>query len=387
MNIRYERQINKSFMVITDIAKISDLEDEMLRENRIRMLLPFFTVDINDETEFWYDITGKQSMTELLEQGAFKTDELTRFLGLLSILFEEFTKYLISPDHLLLTPDTIYFEKGSDGFLPGLCFFPEDDTGIRKRISDIIACFSARDPLVMKLYDCSLRPDFSFDMLLNIIDEDEKPLVQEIFISSSAKEETEEEQDLWFPAEQKDEKEEEGLLSSIKASLRDLLPEGLLSKHSDTEKTDPAKPGKERKKESKREKKRKEKPSKTDKAVENLIIDPFIDISEPTVLLAEGGRVSGKLMYEGSGDEQDHVIKTDVFRIGSRNSDNDAVLHSVGVSRHHAKITREGDEFFISDLNSTNGTYINDELISVNKKIKINPMDRIRFADVSYRFV
>lgn len=41
----------------------------------------------------------------------------------------------------------------------------------------------------------------------------------------------------------------------------------------------------------------------------------------------------------------------------------DIVLSDESVSRQHAKIRREGDEFFIYDLASTNGTFVNGELV------------------------
>ncbi|HXW84857.1 MAG TPA: FHA domain-containing protein, partial [Candidatus Binataceae bacterium] len=39
--------------------------------------------------------------------------------------------------------------------------------------------------------------------------------------------------------------------------------------------------------------------------------------------------------------------------------DNDIVLSDPGVSRHHARITRRGGRFRVTDLESTNGTYLN----------------------------
>ncbi|WP_029523660.1 FHA domain-containing protein [Persephonella sp. KM09-Lau-8] len=40
------------------------------------------------------------------------------------------------------------------------------------------------------------------------------------------------------------------------------------------------------------------------------------------------------------------------------------------VSRKHAKISFENEEWFIEDLNSTNGTYVNGEKIKEKRKIK-----------------
>ena len=47
-----------------------------------------------------------------------------------------------------------------------------------------------------------------------------------------------------------------------------------------------------------------------------------------------------------------------------RYPDNDVVINNRGVSGHHATIVREGDAFYITDNNSTNGVFLNDQCIS-----------------------
>jgi pSer/pThr/pTyr-binding forkhead associated (FHA) protein len=61
----------------------------------------------------------------------------------------------------------------------------------------------------------------------------------------------------------------------------------------------------------------------------------------------------------------EHVAKAtelseDVAAIG-RNPDCEISLPSSTVSRHHAEIRREGSQYFLKDLNSTNGTLLNRE--------------------------
>jgi len=75
------------------------------------------------------------------------------------------------------------------------------------------------------------------------------------------------------------------------------------------------------------------------------------------------------------------------FFIGKLKKNVDFHLDSDTVSRYHAKITKEGDSFFITDLNSTNGTFINDELLQTYQKKEIKDGDIIAFANIRYRFV
>lgn len=57
------------------------------------------------------------------------------------------------------------------------------------------------------------------------------------------------------------------------------------------------------------------------------------------------------------------------------------------VSRIHAKITKEEDSYYIEDMNSTNGTYCNGELLNYKEKTLLQKNDRIAFAKELYRFV
>lgn len=54
------------------------------------------------------------------------------------------------------------------------------------------------------------------------------------------------------------------------------------------------------------------------------------------------------------------------------------------VSRHHAKITHEDGNYFVEDLNSRNGTYLNDQ--PVHQPTKLFDGSRIRICDVTFSF-
>jgi len=62
----------------------------------------------------------------------------------------------------------------------------------------------------------------------------------------------------------------------------------------------------------------------------------------------------------------------------------DIVLPSHSISRQHARIVREGPGFFIEDLNSLNGTFVNGHRISGRHKLKDD--DRIHLYEVQVSF-
>jgi len=50
-----------------------------------------------------------------------------------------------------------------------------------------------------------------------------------------------------------------------------------------------------------------------------------------------------------------------------RQPESDVFLDDVTVSRHHAELERRGEEFFVRDLGSLNGTYVNGERVEETK--------------------
>ncbi len=56
------------------------------------------------------------------------------------------------------------------------------------------------------------------------------------------------------------------------------------------------------------------------------------------------------------------------------------------VSRMHARIYKEGDDFAVEDLNSTNGTWINGHRLSPNGSAVLVPGDIVKFGSVEFEY-
>ena len=77
------------------------------------------------------------------------------------------------------------------------------------------------------------------------------------------------------------------------------------------------------------------------------------------------------------------VVEGDSCVLG-RHPDCDIVLDVRAVSREHARVVQAEDVFYIEDLKSRNGTFLNDEQISGRRKLRED--DEIRICDVVFAF-
>ncbi|WP_227430182.1 FHA domain-containing protein [Psychrobacter sp. I-STPA6b] len=68
-----------------------------------------------------------------------------------------------------------------------------------------------------------------------------------------------------------------------------------------------------------------------------------------------------------------------------RGSDNDVVLGSKQISRNHAKLYVLNGQLYIKDLESSNGTKVNDSVLTANKSVLIKADDVISFAVFEFK--
>jgi pSer/pThr/pTyr-binding forkhead associated (FHA) protein len=71
----------------------------------------------------------------------------------------------------------------------------------------------------------------------------------------------------------------------------------------------------------------------------------------PVLVVERGHRAGATYLFDG-----------DVVRIG-RHPDSDIFLDDVTVSRRHVEVTRDGDQWVLTDAGSLNGTYVNRERV------------------------
>lgn len=79
-------------------------------------------------------------------------------------------------------------------------------------------------------------------------------------------------------------------------------------------------------------------------------------------------------------------IQKPILSIGKKKEEVDVVLEDSSVSRMHARITKEGKDYYLEDLNSTNGTWKNGLRLQPYEKRKLECGDEIKCGRVMLIF-
>lgn len=78
-----------------------------------------------------------------------------------------------------------------------------------------------------------------------------------------------------------------------------------------------------------------------------------------------------------------YEVTSNPFTIGKSQTCNLVIADKV-VSRHHAEVVQYGDKYFIKDLNSTNGTFINGNKLMADTDVELKDGQEIIFANKKF---
>ena len=90
----------------------------------------------------------------------------------------------------------------------------------------------------------------------------------------------------------------------------------------------------------------------------------------------------------GVTEKSNYAINQDVIKIGrSGNPDVDICINKGTVSGEHAQIEYRDNQFYLTDLGSMNGTYLNEELEQITDEVLLKAGDTISFDQYKFKFV
>lgn len=136
---------------------------------------------------------------------------------------------------------------------------------------------------------------------------------------------------------------------------------------------------------------RRQVPRKKEEKRNRIIIREKEELNgEETVLLSqiEGNKEKRKIpcLKPNNKQQKTIILYQTPLVIGSLEEAVDIVLQEKGISRIHMAIEKEEEQFYIRDLNSTNGTRWNGELLPAQIPKKLQEGDKIVIGSVEYEF-
>ncbi len=433
MKAVYRREMKHNYLIMEPEENgYGSYEIHMMAANRIGGLLKFHVKQVDNQKLYYYEITSKQPLNRVLEYHSLGREELKKLIEDIGRTLDRLESYLLKEKLILLEPEYIYIEP--EQFTVSLCLvpgrqvgFPEEMTGLLRYLLGKVN-HQDKECVVMAygLYQESLKENYGMKDLL------------EIAGKNCSSEKGSDESVLQT---ERDNKTEENLSSHILYSINEEIEER--SRFFDGKVNGvvfiipilamfsiatalwlvfgmegirkfwygvPITGGFSAfavlavwRKESRQPKemmvKKEERGSQPAEGYDwQLTFEEEIKEKTPkpdtgdeevfqTALLNDTTADKSIRYLRAVGTDLEDIAITYVpYLIGKQEGMVDCVLTGEAISRIHARIDREGEEYRISDLNSTNGTAVNGRVLETNETVSLKIGDEVFIANYPFIF-
>lgn len=389
MKIEYQRNLNKSYMILREIERADCFEDKVLMQNRIGGLLPLSCSYRDGKKEYWYETTGRQSLDMYADICRIDEELVLNLITGICQVIEVTEKYLLDSNHIVLNIESTFIRLPEKEYCFCYCPSYQEELTIQLRhlseylLTKVDHKKDLAVKLVYELYELTLQETFEAGDIKKMLIENRKPILQQEEKFASNHYHEAEFDDTIKEAESdrcsdKIDKITQNPIEKFRREIQEYVVnlKQLLTPKQKQERNLISIPVK-------FARKREEiKPYVFEPEEEDLMT------SHPTVLLTETKtKTQGILAYEGGKSQSSIQINKTPFLIGSDENMVDGVIKSHAVSHRHARITEESGVFFIEDLNSTNGTKVGGLDLNYKVKMSLETNEQIIFADEPYRFL
>ena len=424
--ILYERNLTGSYMKIP-VALNAKFDEKIMLKRKLPGLLPIERCYVNGHGQYWYNITGKQSLDTYCKVRSIGIDFIERMIISICNELEILEWNLLDINSLMLDPELVFVTNQNGEII--FTIYPGEHTMLSMEFQQLMEYMltkidhSDMDAVhaAYAIYEKTLDDTYSIvDIRDMIVSKKEKCVDAAILrtqvneqknrIKSSEKNslhnayELDEDHD---KQEGIDAKEKKSFLQKIEALLlkSDAISRSIESikkyinecknKRSSIDDIKEYKSKRNSIGDRKENNKRWNKKKIPDN--EQLWITPDIEDynDEPDIIIQDNPTVClrnyvasprGVLLYDGADEFENISLAGNTIRLGKA-VDADVMIYKETISKFHAKIEQHNKEFYIEDLNSTNGTTVNGEALSYKERRKLEINDIVQLADVRYRFV
>lgn len=380
--ITYERDVNKSYMKIP--APMEDSLDEKLMFRRnYQGIIPMEKCYVNGKGQYWYNISGKQALDAYCRVNTINRKFFETLILRICSQLEMLEWNLMEAGCLVVDPELIFVNHSGEDI--SFILYPNTKGNFMDELQLLMEYLLGKVNhgdkegvhQVYKIYDMTLTERYSIadlkELILNRKEENEIPIMKPMHPCEKVSFEVEKED---MPQDKEESGwlvkgmeffgvGEENVFLKLEKKVLDLF---------------------ERAKETLCIKKR----NKEEIPMVVYPEDPMEEaevIINPTVCLTSAlGEAQGLLLYEGMGSYPDFELEEQACIIG-KNPKARLCINRETISQFHAKIDFSDKTYYIEDMNSTNGTFVNDKMLNYKEKRALSTGDVLRIADIKYRFL
>lgn len=382
-----EEQVSSTGLTVSGLS--TEFYLKMMLNNEIPGLLEFELRVINNKSHYYYDVTGLKTLETQASQGNFTHAQLKEILGQMINIIEEGKEYFLKEEDYILGEKYMYWSEARSRL--SLCYYPNYNSNIQEQIKDFTIFLMnhinyQEEAAVIMVYGfnkISTQEDCSFEKFKEVLEK----------------------------KQEKSEKAKEVILRD-REKIREQMQLSLKRRQEEQEKREEVR---------REEKKRSIEICLSFLGLFCVILAGFflyninaaqgmkkgifiaaaalwtVGFLAALVWIVEQIRRFKAfvkdcsyycLVSEGECADEEREIRITDFPcyIGKSTEQNRIVIYNQAVSRRHALIDKEEGQYFITDLHSTNGTYLNHLRIPPEQRMPLQESDEISFANASYRF-
>ena len=331
-------------------------EEKMIRKVQPRGVLLMTKSEESDV--YSYEITGRKNLDMTFERVPMNVEQVEKVLAGIFSVIEEAGEYLLSEENFILHPEFIFV--GIPAYEVTLCYYPEYGVPFAEQMSKFFEILLNRVDyreekaiaMVYAMYMELQEPDMTFESMKEKF---RKRAAKETIYAGQQEKETSERQGIAYEEEKPRRKKnsifgrfgKEGGLRRFFAERKEAEPE-MPSPSYVMEEVSPWEPAYTR----------------------------VLSVRRPEKGPSLVSEESGEVIY----------LKKFPFYVGSLPEYMDYVIQNDTVSRFHAKFIKTEQGIALVDLNSTNGTKVNDGMLNVQEQRLLSEGDRITFAEAVFSF-
>lgn len=436
--VEYSRSINQCNLIITaeESKEIEKDSMEMFRYNKIPHFLQFHTQKKDDAIQFFYDITGMQTLEQILEYQSLNYQFVKKILNSFDQACIQAANYMLTENDIVLLPELLFIHAELNEVV--YCYLPGNQIHIciqfKKFMEYLMRHLDHKDKqavqLVYGVYQQVAEEKSALHSVLKNAENEWKKIIFDNEIKSINCDKKD--SDLndenggcgsnQMQYLQKNIKQTDGNRKINKNKFFDSsgLSEkrgvtektDLLGKNNRIEKPDIVKNYNNRKGVRKRAEKRKKEKNqaakkKTEKKLmnffrkkiytdsyqkmedETLFEEELEELSESSLaayVAPDSNVIQNRFIYQGTDRNRDFLCPEGKKVLGSSAQYADICIPLPMVSKVHARIEVNEKGTFLEDMNSANGTQVNGVTLKYREKRILQKGDTVSIAGESYHF-